>query len=105
MPPVPDLTPAVGGASAAPFCNLLLPTGAQARARTLPGRKVVIVGCGAVGMACAVAILHRGCQEELVLVDVATDRLEGEVMDLCHGLPFLPRTDLRAGSVQEGTRC
>jgi L-lactate dehydrogenase len=101
---VPDLTPAVSGTSAAPFCNLLLPTGAHTRVRTLPGRKVVIVGCGAVGMACAVAILHRGCQEELVLVDVAHDRLEGEVMDLCHGLPFLPRTDLRAGTVEEEGR-
>ena len=100
--PVPYPSPA--GAACAPFCDLLLPTGAQSRARTLPGRKVVIVGCGAVGMACAIAILHRGCQEELVLVDVATDRLEGEVMDLCHGLPFLPRTDLRAGTVEEEGR-
>ena len=98
--PVPDPSPAVTGSTAAPFCKLLLSTGAQSRARTLPGRKVVIVGCGAVGMACAFAILHRGCQEELVLVDVAIDRLEGEVMDLCHGLPFLPRTDLRAGTVE-----
>ena len=57
---VPDLTPALSGTSAAPFCNLLLPTGAHTRVRTLPGRKVVIVGCGAVGMACAVAIRHRG---------------------------------------------
>jgi L-lactate dehydrogenase len=101
---VTDPTSAVAGSAAAPFFNLLLPTGAQARPRTLPGRKVVIVGCGAVGMACAVAILHRGCQEELVLVDVASDRLEGEVMDLCHGLPFLPRTDLRAGTVEEEGR-
>lgn len=102
--PVPDPTAPGPGTAAAPFCNLLLPTGAQLRARTLPGRKVVIVGCGAVGMACAIAILHRGCQEDLVLVDVATDRLEGEVMDLCHGLPFLPRTDLRAGTVEEEGR-
>ena len=78
-----------------------LSTGADRRARTLPSRKAVIVGCGAVGMASAVAILHRGCLEELVLVDVATERLEGEVMDLCHGLPFLPRTDLRAGVIGE----
>jgi L-lactate dehydrogenase len=41
---VPDLTPAGGGTSAAPFCNLLQPTGAHTRVRTLPGRKVVIVG-------------------------------------------------------------
>ncbi|MGL6134267.1 MAG: L-lactate dehydrogenase [Prochlorococcaceae cyanobacterium] len=67
-------------------------------------RKVAIVGCGAVGMACAMAILHRGCLEELVLVDVATERLEGEVMDLCHGMPFLPRADVRAGRLEQEGR-
>lgn len=39
--------------------------------------------------------------EELVLVDIATERLEGEAMDLCHGPPFLTRTDLRAGTIEE----
>lgn len=67
---------------------------------TLSHRKVAIVGCGAVGMASALSMLHRGCLEELVLVDVATERLEGEVMDLCHGMPFLPRADVRAGRIE-----
>lgn len=73
--------------------------GPPQRGPTFSHRKAVIVGCGAVGMACAVSMLHRGCLEELVLVDVATERLEGEVMDLCHGMPFLPRADVRAGSI------
>ncbi|MEX1316785.1 MAG: L-lactate dehydrogenase [Synechococcaceae cyanobacterium] len=78
--------------------------GPARRGPALSHRKAVIVGCGAVGMACAVSILHRGCLEELVLVDVATERLEGEVMDLCHGLPFLPRADVRAGSIERAGR-
>lgn len=78
--------------------------GPAARGPAPSHRKVAIVGCGAVGMACAVSILHRGCLEELVLVDVATERLEGEVMDLCHGMPFLPRTDVRAGSLEQEGR-
>jgi len=81
--------------------NLFLATGADRSPVTLPVRKVSIVGCGSVGMAWAAFTLHRGCMEELVLVDIATERLEGEAMDLCHGLPFLPRTDLRAGTIEE----
>ncbi|QEY32455.1 L-lactate dehydrogenase [Synechococcus sp. RSCCF101] len=88
----------------APGQSLFLATGADRSPVTLPVRKVSIVGCGAVGMACALSILHRGCMEELVLVDIAAERLEGEAMDLCHGLPFLPRTDLRAGTIEEAGR-
>ena len=102
--PVSDPTPPGVGAAGSPFSDFLLPAGAQSQTRTLPGRKVVIVGCGAVGMPCAVAILHRGCLEEQVLVHVASNRLEGAVMDLCSGLPFLPRTDLRSRTLEEEGR-
>merc|ERR1712002_45148 len=51
--------------------------------------KVTVVGCGAVGMATAFAIMAQEVASEIALVDVMLDKLKGEVMDLQHGLTFL----------------
>ena len=51
-------------------------------------RKVVLVGCGMVGMSYAYAMLNQGICDELVLIDVDKKRAEGEAMDLNHGLAF-----------------
>ncbi|WP_013324390.1 L-lactate dehydrogenase [Gloeothece verrucosa] len=64
-------------------------------------RKGVIIGAGQVGMACAYSMLIQDCFDELILQDVAKDRVEGEVMDLMHGMPFLAPTDIKAGSVAD----
>ena len=60
-------------------------------------RKGAIIGAGQVGMACAYAMLIQGTFEELVLVDVDRDKLEGEVMDLVHGLSFVEPAIVKAG--------
>ncbi len=64
-------------------------------------RKGVIIGVGQVGLACAYSLLIQDCFDELILQDIATDKVEGEVMDLLHGMPFLPPTDLKAGTVAD----
>ncbi len=64
-------------------------------------RKGVIIGVGQVGLACAYSLLIQDCFDELILQDIATDQVEGEVMDLLHGMPFLPPTDLKAGTVAD----
>ena len=51
-------------------------------------RKVVLVGCGMVGMSYAYAMLNQNVVDELVLIDVNKLRAEGEAMDLNHGLAF-----------------
>ncbi len=51
-------------------------------------RKVVVVGCGFVGMSYAYAMVNRGTCDELVLIDIDKKRAEGEAMDLNHGLAF-----------------
>lgn len=51
-------------------------------------RKVVLVGCGMVGMSYAYAMLNQNTCDELVLIDVNKDRAVGEAMDLNHGLAF-----------------
>ncbi|MGB3402194.1 MAG: L-lactate dehydrogenase [Microcoleaceae cyanobacterium] len=64
-------------------------------------RKGVIIGAGQVGMACAYSLLIQNCFDELVLQDINTDKAEGEVMDLMHGVPFISPTKIKAGTVAD----
>lgn len=53
--------------------------------------KIVIVGCGNVGMSYAYALLNQRTNvQELVLIDINEERIIGEVMDLNHCLAFAP---------------
>lgn len=53
--------------------------------------KVVIIGCGNVGMSYAYALINqRTYVNKLMLIDVNEERVEGEVMDLNHCLPYAP---------------
>ena len=53
--------------------------------------KVVIIGCGNVGMSYAYAMLNqRTYVNEIVLVDLNKERISGEAMDLNHCLAFAP---------------
>ena len=53
--------------------------------------KVVIIGCGNVGMSYAYALLNqRTYVNKLVLIDINKDRIDGEVMDLNHCLAYAP---------------
>ncbi|MGB3642268.1 MAG: L-lactate dehydrogenase [Rivularia sp. (in: cyanobacteria)] len=65
-------------------------------------RKGVIIGAGQVGLACAYSLLIQNTLDELVLVDINQKKLEGEVMDLLHGSPFLEPTVIKAGSLADG---
>ena len=51
-------------------------------------RRVVLVGCGMVGMSYAYAMLNQQTCDELVLIDYVKEKAEGEAMDLNHGLAF-----------------
>lgn len=59
-------------------------------------RKVAIVGMGKVGITAAYALLLRSTIDELVLVSRSLDKVEGEKLDLEHGLPFLETTKITA---------
>ncbi len=65
-------------------------------------RKGVIIGAGQVGLACAYSLLIQNTLDELVLVDINQKKLEGEVMDLLHGSPFIEPTAIKAGSFADG---
>ncbi len=61
----------------------------------------VIVGTGQVGMACAYSMLIQNTFNEMLLVDVNQEKLQGEVMDLLHGLPFLEPVTVRGVTLAE----
>ncbi len=64
--------------------------------------KVVLIGAGFVGMSMAYAMLNRGGVSELVLIDIAQEKIEGEAMDLSHGLPFAPqKMIIKAGQYED----
>lgn len=53
-------------------------------------KKVVLIGCGMVGMSFAYAMLNQNICDELVLIDVNKKRACGESLDLAQGLAFAP---------------
>lgn len=63
--------------------------------------KGVIIGAGQVGMACAYSMLIQNTLDDLLLVDVNQEKLQGEVMDLLHGLPFVEPTGIRSGTLAD----
>jgi L-lactate dehydrogenase len=83
------------------FEEIFIPHPEAEQQSTLRPRKGVIIGLGQVGMACAYSMLIQNCFDELILQDIAEDKVKGEVMDLNHGMPFLEPTDLKAGTVAD----
>lgn len=70
--------------------------GAECLAKAL--RKVTVVGVGGVGMAAAYAIMVGGIANTIALIDVVTDKVTGEVMDLQHGKQFVKHCEVIGGS-------
>jgi L-lactate dehydrogenase len=56
--------------------------------------KVAIVGAGSVGATIAYACLLRGVASQLALFDVKREKVDAEVLDLNHGLQFVPMATL-----------
>ena len=65
--------------------------------------KVVLVGCGNVGMSYAYALVNQKTYvDELVLIDINVDKTIGEVMDLNHCLPYSPsKMKIKAGDYSD----
>ena len=65
--------------------------------------KIVIIGCGNVGMSYAYALLNQKVNvDTLVLIDVNEEKVAGEVMDLNHCLAFAPnKIDIKAGDYSD----
>ena len=64
-------------------------------------RKVVITGAGDVGASFAYALMQSGLAEDIALVDLNADLVKGQVLDLAHGLPFVPPVSIHAGTADD----
>lgn len=84
--------------------QLFIPNPDSEKPNPIRPRKGVIIGLGQVGLACTYSMLIQNCFDELILQDIAKEKLEGEVMDLVHGMPFLSPTDLKVGTVADEGR-
>jgi L-lactate dehydrogenase len=56
--------------------------------------KIAIVGAGAVGATIAYAAMIRGVAKQLALYDINRAKVDAEVLDLNHGLQFMPMATL-----------
>jgi L-lactate dehydrogenase len=63
--------------------------------------KIGIIGAGAVGAACAMATIMRGCASELVLVNRSRDRAKGMATDMGYGAPLSSTTKVTDGDYSD----
>src|SRR5687767_14597 len=63
--------------------------------------KVGIVGTGAVGTSCMMAMALRGSAHDIILVNRNHERACGAVADLQYGAVHAPVTSLRAGHYED----
>ena len=59
--------------------------------------KISIIGCGNVGTRFAYVLTIKGLARHIVMVDIDKKRVEGEVMDLSHGAPYISPVKIDAG--------
>ena len=61
--------------------------------------KIVIIGCGNVGMSYAYTLVNQPSKvDELVLIDIDKEKAKGEALDLNHAIPFAPtKMKVKAG--------
>lgn len=62
--------------------------------------KIVVVGAGSVGVTTAYALLLDGLAADIVLIDIDTNRAQGEVMDLSHAAHFA-QARVRVGDYED----
>lgn len=63
--------------------------------------KVVIIGAGLVGATLAYTLVVRRTTQEVALIDIDEKRLEGDILDMSHGLPFIGRINVKKGSYKD----
>jgi L-lactate dehydrogenase len=63
--------------------------------------KIGVIGAGAVGAACAMAIIMRGFASELVLVNRSRDRAKGMATDMGYGAPLSSTTKVTDGDYSD----
>jgi L-lactate dehydrogenase len=65
--------------------------------------RIVVIGVGSVGSTTAYTLLLRGRMEELVLIDANKQKAIGDALDMNHGLPFIGKAKVWAGTYEDCT--
>jgi L-lactate dehydrogenase len=65
--------------------------------------RIVVIGVGAVGSTTAYTLLLRERMDELVLIDANKGKAIGDALDMNHGLPFLGKAKVWAGTYEDCT--
>jgi len=63
--------------------------------------KVTIIGAGYVGSTTAYALMNAGTTSEIAMIDLNEKKLAGEIMDLNHGITFVPPVKIYAGTYED----
>lgn len=63
--------------------------------------KVTIVGAGMVGSTVAYSLILQDLVDEIALIDLNTELVHAQVMDLEHSVPFIGRTDVKVGDYDD----
>lgn len=63
--------------------------------------KVGVIGAGAVGSACLLSMVVRGCAREIVVLNRDRKRAEAVATDLRYGAPLSPPVDIRDGDYSD----
>jgi L-lactate dehydrogenase len=63
--------------------------------------RIVVIGAGAVGSTTAYTLLLRERMDELVLIDANKGKAIGDALDMNHGLPFVGRARIWAGTYED----
>jgi len=66
--------------------------------------KIAIIGAGSVGATIAYACLIRGVGKQVALFDINHQKVEAEVLDLNHGMQFMPMASVEGSHELEVTR-
>ncbi len=67
--------------------------------------KIAVIGAGAVGATTAYSIAMKNLVSELVIIDVNTDKAEGEAMDINHSLSILGEMNVHCGGYSDIKDC
>lgn len=67
--------------------------------------KICIIGAGMVGATVAFSIATQRLVSELVIIDVNTDKADGEAMDISHGLVTMGSMNIHSGNYEDVKGC
>ena len=64
-------------------------------------RKVVIIGDGMVGSTIAYTLMQKDYVNEIVIIDVLKEKVEGDCLDMMHGVSFVSPKLIKAGTYED----